>query len=195
MNATKPVLAILLAATAMLHGCGLKPQVLRLDPAPVKVEASQVGAGKTVALKVTDVRPTKQLGQVGDPDGKLVDVSMEEDPSPRIQARVKDALSQMGFNVVPWTEGADPALQIELRRLDLQSLKTPFTFETELRAEVAAHASNGNSFFDRQFNVRTRKDGAAPPYEKDSNALVNTAVSQALEDLLSDEQLISTLSR
>src|SRR5690606_13369454 len=90
---------------------------------------------------------------------------------------------------------ADPALQIELRRLDLQSLKTPFTFETELRTEVAAHASNGNSYFDRQFNVRTRKDGAAPPYEKDSNALVNTAVTQALEDLLSDEQLVSTLTR
>jgi uncharacterized lipoprotein YajG len=195
MKTTKALLAILLGAAAMLHGCSLKPQALRLDPEPVKIQPSEAGAGTTVALEVADLRPTKKLGEVGDPNNKMVDVSMEEDPSPRIYERVKEALARQGFDVVPWTEGAEPSLKLELRKLDLQSLKTPLTFETELRAEVAAHAKKGNSYYDRQFNVRTRKDGAAPPYEKDSNALVNTAVSQALEDLLSDEQLIGTLTR
>lgn len=187
--------ASLLAAMVILQGCSLKPQNLRLDPQPVKVGESQAGSGTTVALQVADVRSTKKLGEVGDPDNKMVDVTLEEDSSPRIYERVKEALMRMGFAVVPHSEGTDPALRIELRKLELQSVKTPFTFETELRAEVAAHANKANSFYDRQFNVRTRKDGAAPPFEKDSNALVNTAVSQALEDLLSDEQLLNTLTR
>ena len=195
MNMKTALLASLLAAMASLQGCSLKPQNLRLDPQPVKVEQSQVGSGITVALQVVDVRPTKKLGEVGDPDNKMVDVTLEEDPGPRIYERVKEALTRMGFAVVPHTEGADPALRLEVRKLELQSVKTPFTFETELRAEVAAHANKANSFYDRQFNVRTRKDGAAPPFERDSNALVNTAVSQALEDLLSDEQLLNTLTR
>ena len=195
MNAKTAVLTTLLMMTAALQACSLKPQYLRLDPQPLKVEEAQVGNGTTVGLQVVDVRSPKKLGEVGDPDNKMVDVNLADDPSARIFERVKDALTKMGFTVVPGSENADPALNVELRKLELQSVKTPFTFETELRAEVAAHASKGNSYYDRQFNVRTRKDGAAPPFEQDSNRLVNTAVSQALEDLLSDEQLLDTLAR
>lgn len=184
-----------LAALFALQGCSLKPQNLRLDPQPVKIQESSIGSGTTVALEIKDARSTKKLGEVGDPDNKMVDVSVEEDPSPKIYARVSEALTRMGFTVVPYADGADPSLKLEIRRLDLTSVKTAFTFETELRAEVAAHAARSNSYYDRQFNVRTRKDGAAPPFEKDSTALVNTAISQALEDLLADEQLLATLSR
>jgi len=187
-------LPAVLVAGIVLQGCSLKPQNLRLDP-EVKVQESSIGNGTTVALQVSDSRATKKLGEVGDPDRKMVDVTVEEDPSPKVYARVKDALTKIGFNVAPYSDGADPSLKLEIRKLELQSVKTPFTFETELRAEVAAHAAKGNNYYDRQFNVRTRKDGAAPPFEKDSTILVNTAVSQALEDLLSDEQLLALLSK
>jgi uncharacterized lipoprotein YajG len=192
MKAITWLSAALLGAIA-LQGCSLKPQSLRIDPQQIRVQESQVGAGTTVALQVSDVRQSTTLGEVGDPDNKMVDVTLAENPSPKIYERVKEALTRMGFSVVPYSEGADPSLKLEVRKLELQSVKTPFTFETELRAELGAHAARGDGYFDRQFNVRTRKDGAAPPYEKDSTALVNTAISQALEDLLADEQLLGTL--
>jgi len=191
---TKIWWSVLLMALLVLQGCSLKPQNLRLDPQQIKVQDSQVGSSTTVGLKVEDVRPTKKLGEVGDPDRKMVDVSVEEDPSPKIYDRVKEALTRMGFTVVPYSDGMDPSLKLEIRKLELKSEKTPFTFETELRAEVAAHVGKTNGYYDRQFNVRTRRDGAAPPFEKDSTALVNTAISQALEDLLADEQLLGTLT-
>ena len=125
----------------------------------------------------------------------MVDVRVDEDPSPAIYERVKQALTRMGFSVQPYGGGMDRTLEISIRTLELQSVKKPLTFETELRAEVAAHAANSTAYYDRQFNVRTRMDGAAPPYEKDSTKLVNTAVSQALEDLLADEQLLDLLAR
>jgi len=192
MNAKIWLCASLLAVLP-LQGCSLKPQNLRIDPQQIRVQESKVGEGTTVGLQVTDARPAKKLGEVGDPDNKMVDVSVEEDPSPKIYERVSDALTRLGFTVVPFAEGADPALKLEVRKLELKSVKTAFTFETELRAEVGAHAAKGNGYYDRQFNVRTRKDGAAPPFEKDSTVLVNTAIAQALEDLLADEQLLGTL--
>jgi len=97
--------------------------------------------------------------------------------------------------VEPYGEAMERTLDIKIHKLELQSVKQPLTFNTELRAEVAAHAANFTAYYDRQFNVRTRKEGAAPPYEKDSTILVNTALSQALEDLLADDQLISTLAQ
>ena len=188
---------LILSVVMMLagaQGCSLKPQNLRIDP-EVKVTEAQVGNSKTVGLQVSDFRPDKKLGEVGDPDRKMVDVRVDEDPSPAIYERVKKALTSLGFSVQPYSDAMDRTLDIKIRKLELQSVKKPLTFDTELRAEVSAHAVNSTEFYDRQFNVRTRKDGAAPPYENDSTVLVNTAVSQALEDLLADEELLAMLAR
>ena len=177
-----------------MQGCTLKTQYLRIDP-EIKVKETQIGSNKTVGLRISDSRADKKLGEVGDPDRKMVDVRVDEDPSPAIYERVKQALIRLGFSVQPYGETMDPTLDIKIRTLELQSVKQPLTFDTELRAEVAAHAANSTAYYDRQFNVRTRKQGAAPPYEKDSTMLVNTALSQALEDLLADEQLLALLAR
>lgn len=185
---------VLLGMVAAIQGCSLKPQNLRLDP-PLKVTESSVGNDRMVGLAVSDSRTDKKLGEVGDPNTKMVDVAVEEDPSAAVYARLEEALAKLGFSVVPYSDAMERTLQVDIRSLQLKSVKTAFTFETELRAEVGAHAANGPSYYDRQFNVRTRKDGAAPPFEKDSSMLVNTAVSQALEDMLSDEQLLDLLAQ
>jgi uncharacterized lipoprotein YajG len=177
-----------------MQGCTLKTQYLHIDP-EVKVNPAQIGENKTIGLRVVDGRSDKKLGEVGDPDRKMVDVRVDEDPGPAVYERVKQALTKLGFTVQPFSDGMDRTLEITIRRLALQSVKQPLTFDTELRAEVNAHAANSAAYYDRQFNVRTRKVGAAPPYEKDSTVLVNTAMSQALEDLLADEKLLTMLAQ
>jgi uncharacterized lipoprotein YajG len=183
-----------IALSLATQGCTLKPQYLHIDP-EVKLKEESIGHGNTIGLRVTDERTDKKLGEVGDPDRNMVPVMVTEDPSPAVYERVKQALTKLGFSVRPSGDTMDPTLDISIRKLQLQSVKRPLTFETELRAEVGAHAINSTSTYDRQFNVRTRKEGAAPPYQKDSTVLVNTAVSQAIEDLLSDEQLLELLAR
>jgi uncharacterized lipoprotein YajG len=186
--------AAVIALTMGTQGCTLKTQYLRIDP-DIKVKEAQIGGDKTIGVRIADARAEKKLGEVGDPDRKMVDVLVEEDPSPAIYERVKKALTKLGFSVQPYGETMDRTLDIKIQMLELQSEKKPLTFDTELRAEVTAHAANDNAYYDRQFNVRTRRASAAPPYEKDSTALVNTALSQALEDLLADEQLLALLAR
>jgi len=183
--------AVLLMGT---QGCSLKTQNLRIDPT-VKVKESQIGDGRNIGVRVTDDRADKKLGEVGDPDRKMVDVRVEEDPSPAIYNQVKQALNKMGFSVQPFSNAMVSTLEIKIVNLELQSVKQPLTFDTELRAEVAAHVANGSEYYDRQFSVRTRKEGVAPPFERDSTQLVNTALSQALEDMLSDQDLLAMLAR
>jgi len=194
MNSKVWLAAAAIVLSVGVQGCSLTNQYLRIDP-EVKVKEEQIGGNKTIGLRISDSRADKKLGEVGDPDRKMVEVRVEEDPSPAIYERVKQALTKQGFSVEPYSETMDRTLDISIRKLELQSVKQPLTFNTELRAEVAAHAANGTAYYDRQFNVRTRREGAAPPYEKDSAALVNTAMSQALEDLLADEQLLITLAK
>jgi uncharacterized lipoprotein YajG len=194
MNTRLTALLTAIGLVVVAQGCTLQNQNLRIDPV-IKVAKSDIGAGKIVGLGVTDVRTNKKLGEVGDPDREMFDVVVEEDPSPAIYDRVKGGLEALGFTVVPTSEAMRRTLNVELRSLELSSVKTPFTFETELRASIGSRATNDTAFHERQFNVRTRKDGAAPPFERDSTALVNTAISQALEDMFADEELLNLLAQ
>jgi uncharacterized lipoprotein YajG len=184
-------LAILIFAA---QGCTLKPQYLHIDP-EAKVTQKTIGAGNQIGLRVSDERGDKKLGEVGDPDRKMVPVTVEEDFALAIYERVKQALTMLGFSVEPYSDTMDRTLDIGVRKLALSSVKKPLTFDTELRAEVGARAVNSTGNYERQFNVRTRMESAAPPYQTESAQLVNTALSQALEDLLSDEQLLALLAK
>ncbi|HET8728074.1 MAG TPA: YajG family lipoprotein [Alphaproteobacteria bacterium] len=186
--------AILAAIGILLPACALTPQQLHLEPT-VAVKSEPVASGTTVAVSIEDRRTDSKLGEVGDPNTQMVEVSLTEDFKPRLYEEVRKVLTGLGFTVVPAGEEADHSLQIDVRRLELSSVKQPFVFDTELRAELGAVATNGPDTYDRLYYVRTRKETAGPPYLKDSNALINTAVSQALQDMLSDERLLDVLTR
>jgi len=188
------VLNLTAAAAIALSGCALTPQNLHLEPA-VTIQPTPVASGTIIGLAVEDNRSTQKLGEVGDPNTQMVDVSLTEDFRPRIYEEVARTLTALGFNVAPYSDNLERSLMIDVRRLELSSTKQAFVFETELRAELGAVARNGGDTYDRLYYVRTRKETAAPPFLKDSNALVNTAVSQALDDMLSDRRLFELLTR
>ena len=194
MNKRCWLTVIAIGLVALVQGCSLKTQNLHLDPA-LRASGPSVGNGALIGLSVKDARADKKLGEVGDPNTKMVDVRLDEDFGPTLYNRLSNALSERGFRIVPYSDAMTRTLQVEVRRLELSSIKQPFQFETELRAEVAALARGENESFDRLFYVRTYKESAGPPYHKDSNALVNSAVSRALEDMVSDERLLDMLSR
>jgi hypothetical protein len=87
------------------------------------------------------------------------------------------------------------SITVAINSLVLNSVKRPFDFETELSAEVFASAGNADATFDRTYYVRTRKTTAGPPYQRDSNELVNDAVSKALSDMVNDDSLMEMLVR
>jgi uncharacterized lipoprotein len=188
------VLYLTAAAVIGLSGCALTPQNLHLEPA-VTIQPTPVASGTIVGLAVEDNRSTQKLGEVGDPNTQMVDVSLTEDFRPHIYEEVARTLTALGFNVAPYSDNLERSLMIDVRRLELSSTKQAFVFDTELRAELGAVARNGGDTYDRLYYVRTRKETAAPPFLKDSNALVNTAVSQALDDMLSDQRLFELLTR
>ena len=188
------VLCLTSAAAIALSGCALTPQNLHLDPA-VTIRPAPVASGTIVGLGIADNRATQKLGEVGDPNTQMVDVSLTADFTPRVYDEVSRALTALGFNVVPYSDNLERAIMIDVRRLELSSIKQAFVFDTELRAELGAVARNSGDTYDRLYYVRTRRETAGPPFLKDSNALVNTAVSQALDDMLSDQKLFELLTR
>ena len=179
---------------AVIQGCTLHPENVRVDPT-VELPHSLAGGGNTIGIAVDDARGVKKLGEVGDPNHAMYAISVNEDPSPVIYSRVSSALAELGYNVVPYTEGMDPSLKIDVEVLKLDSDKRAFDFLTTLHAEVAAHARNGKESLDAKYTVDQSVNTAGPAYKRDTTRLVNAAVSRALQDLLADQQLLDTLNK
>jgi len=178
----------------ILQGCALHPENIRIDPA-IDLPKSLLGGTNTIGVAASDARAMKKLGEVGDPNREMFDVSVNENPSPAIYSRVSNALGKLGYKVAPYAEGMEPTLKIEVETLKLDSDKRAFDFLTTLHAEVRAYARNGKESLDKKYIVDQSMNTAGPAYASDSTRLVNSAVSMALQDMLSDQQLLDVLNR
>lgn len=178
----------------LFQGCTLKTQNLHLDPS-IDAAGEPITSDTRIGLEVVDNRPSKKLGEVGDPNKEMFDVVLDEDFTALVRDRMKEVLESRGFDVVLGTGVMTRSITVAISGLELSSVKRPFDFETEIRANVLAVATNADASYDRVYFVRTRKTTAGPPFERRSNQLVNEAVSQALSDLANDENLFDMLVR
>ncbi len=186
--------ALVVFLAAVIQGCALTPQNLHLDP-DVEYMGGTTTSETLIGFSVIDARPTKKLGQVGDPNTEMVDVTLDEDFVPLLSERLSANIEKRGFSVVPSSPAMTRSLTVRIDSLVLNSVKTPVTFETELRAEVTAAAYNDDERYERVYYVRSYQETAGPPYLKHSNKLVNQAVSQALNEVLNDDKLFQMLAR
>lgn len=187
-------LSVAFGIFAVIQGCSLRPENIRVDPT-IDLPQSLVGSAKTIGVAVSDARAAKKLGEVGDPNREMYAISVNSDPSPVIYLRVSTALAKLGYKVVPYTEGMEPSLKIDVATLTLDSDKRAFDFLTTLHAEVAAHTRNRGESLDEKYTASQTMNTAGPAYTADTTRLVNAAVSRALQDILADQKLLDTLNK
>jgi uncharacterized lipoprotein YajG len=188
------VLPVLGLTIALFQGCSLRPQNIKLDP-PVDVAPSSVGQGKIVWVQVRDTRVRKTLGNVGDPDGKFTQVSVDDDFSLTVYQRLSAAMRKIGFVASPTPGPDDRKLVIEVRELKFQSLKQTLTFSTEVSVSLIAMATHGSDHYDRVYNAGEQKTSPLMPDERERAEAVNRVVGVALDDMLNDPKLVGLLAQ
>jgi uncharacterized lipoprotein YajG len=189
----RSVLAVL-AVGVLAQGCNVEPHNIRLEPS-VPMRQSDVGRGKVVGLEVVDTRADKKLGVVGDPEGKFIYLSLTNDPAQAVYKQVSRGLEKLGFSVQPASDPAERSLKVDLSDLTYESIKKKATFDTLAKVSVGATVRNGPDSYDRTYNVKQEKAAGAPPSASDDAKVVNGIVSMALEDMLSDKQLVALLAK
>ncbi|HTS54428.1 MAG TPA: YajG family lipoprotein [Burkholderiales bacterium] len=193
MNAKFQFASIFLSLS-VVQGCALAPQTVHLAP-QVQVPQSDVGKGKVIGLDVTDTRADKKVGIVGDEKIKFVPVLAEDQSPSAVYREAADALVKLGFKVEPASGDSERVLRIELSELEYQSLKRPFTFDTEAKVTLAAIAQNGPTRLQRTYETEEASTSGSPPTQGEIARTINDQVSKALDDVLADKQLIALLSK
>ena len=194
MNQKLGLLLALLAIAALTQGCNVEPHNVRLAPT-VKVQPSELGQNKVVGLEVVDSRADKKLGVVGDPQGKFVYLTLANETPPTIYKQVADGLEKLGFTVQPATGSEERTLKVDVTELSYESVKKPMTFDTVAKVSLAATARTEAQTYERAYNVKQEKAGGSPPSNEDDTRIVNSLVSMALEDMLTDKQLLALLAK
>jgi len=194
MSPKHQIVLFILGFAATVQGCMLKPEAVHFAP---KLEARQanVGDGKTLGLEVADVRPDKKVGIVGDPKMKYITVTAEDASPSAVYKEAADALTKEGFKVEPISEATERSLRLELRELQYESIKQPFTFDSKAKVLVGAVARNGGARYERTYETEETSTTGAPPGQSEIGVTINRLLSASLNDVLADKQLMAILAK
>jgi uncharacterized lipoprotein YajG len=194
MNARFQLLLVLLGLGVVVQGCNLKSETVHFSP-QLHVQQNDVGQGKVVGLSVADARADKKVGIVGDPKIKSITVSAEDDSPSLIYQQTADALTKLGFKVEPASDATDRTLRVEIRELQYESLKRPFTYDAKAEVLVGALAKNGGERYERTYQTEETSTTGSPPGQSQISKTINGLLSTAIDDLLADKQLMAVLAK
>lgn len=177
-----------------VQGCMLKSETVHFAP-ELHARETDIGQGKVLGLEVADVRADKKVGIVGDPKMKFITVTAEDDSPSKIYKQAADALTKLGFKVEPASDVTERALRLEIRELQYESIKQPFTFDSKAMVLVGAIARNGPDHYERTYETEQTSTTGAPPGQSEIGKTVNSLLSTALDDVLADRQLVAVLAK
>lgn len=187
-------LAFLAVCAALLAGCGVPAQTVSLAP-EAKVAMTNVGHGKTVALRVVDTRTDKVLGYRDMDRSKTAPLTVEGDLNAVVGQATSKALNELGFAPVAYKEGAPRSLTVTIRELGYRAESQNVTKKVAVKCVLAVKAINGQASYEGAFPVSQEKEVVMTPNEDDNARLVNAVLSESLTMLMADPELTRFLAR
>lgn len=179
-------------AVALLSGCAFTPQAVVITP-EIETTSSTEGANRALALNVVDERPRQSLGTRG-VRGVGADLTVQGDLRQVVEKAIQDGLTRKTFKV----SGSDTdnrLLRVEIRNLDYQVIQGFWAGTLKVDVSLKAVCQRGNARPYEQLHRGDISDAIGVVQgEASNNTYISKAVSQAVNSLLKDEQLMRCLA-
>jgi uncharacterized lipoprotein YajG len=187
---------VMLSILAMIaSGCAFTPQSIAVKP-QVDVVASKIGNGSPLPVNVVDERPKKSLGTVG-ARGVGADITVEGDLVAAVHNALGEGFSRMDFKPTTTSarNGSKSELRVEIRNLDYTIIQGFWAGTLRVDAGLKAICIlNGSRPYEKLHHGEF-VESVQVVQGKDANAgYINTALSTAVNSVLSDKELASCLS-
>ena len=182
-----------LIITMLVAGCAYIDQNLQVAPT-TNIATSSIGSGKPVELKVVDDRDQTIIGRRGSAYGPAAKIQTNQDLAGLLREAVADGLRRKGFALAQ-TGSPASSMRVELRTLAYDASMGLWTAGNVGSAvvKVIATAPSGKTYeksYRGQREIRTAFVGS-----QETNAnVINDALSDALDQVFSDEELLKNLA-
>lgn len=160
----------------------------------VTVAEANVGNDVELAVKVVDERPDRALGRRGSALMTGAQITTDQDVAGIIYEQLVEGLKKKGFNSVAYEENFPRRLKVEVRLIKYYTSTGFWTGGVHTSAALKAVAANSDKVYENFYRVENEKRVVFVPGAKTNDRLINEVVSEVLQKLLSDQDLMAFLA-
>jgi uncharacterized lipoprotein len=190
----KKVTVFLLFAVALTSGCAFsphKPVVIKPD---LQVQPSSIGQGREIWINVVDERPHSTLGTRG-VRGIGAEIGVEGDLRIPVCNAMTDGLKRLGFLPVGSRPADGREIRVEIRNLDYTVIQGFWAGTLRTECGLKAVCILGNSRpFENLYRGEFQESIQIIQSDENNERYINSAVSSAINALLSDPELLKHLA-
>jgi uncharacterized lipoprotein len=186
--------ALFLSCILLVNGCAYTPQKVLIDP-DCNISLSNIGKGKSVAVKVVDERPKETIGHRGAGYLTGAEITTDQDISSVIYDEVEGALERKGFKAVSFTEEEKRFLKIEVRLIDYSTSAGFWHGYLHTKSAMKVFAKNGVDSYEKLYREENEENLWFVPGDEHNVELINIIVGDVIEQMFSDSQLLNLLTR
>ncbi len=143
-----------------------------------------------------DERLSSAIGSRGlGPGGMSAEITTSDDIAKIVNDQVSSAMTQRGFTVKPGPQRGLPELRIEVRNLAYQV--TPGIITGHLRAEAVLKGActvSGERRYEHLYRGESTEEVLVVQFAESNSKHLNTALSAALNGIVTDQQLATCLA-
>jgi uncharacterized lipoprotein len=186
----------MLPAVFLLAGCATTPQAIQLNLQP-DVPVSSQGHDVRVVVRVVDKRSGNILGYQTHENGeKKNPITTVQDVAKTIYQALAQGLRRQGFGPHQYRgpSEARPRLTVTLEKLSYTRNNQGIGNQIHVQAKLAANADTVRQKYHAVYTVDKNKRHDLVDSKKENAKLVNAALTQALQNLLSDRKLIAAMA-
>ena len=183
-------IAVLLASA----GCAFNPQTANITPT-VSVMSSSDGKGVSVAVRVSDERPSKSLGRRGTGYGAAAEITAAQNIAAVVQKEIVAGLNKKGFAAMDGEGKANARLSVEVRLLEYSTSQGFWTGGVNVKGALKAVATRNGQTYEKMYRTDKEERVVVVPTAETNEKWINDALSEVLRQLLDDSGLVMFLTK
>ena len=188
------VALLVILGSLCLCGCAWTPQHITLAPELGDYSPTKVGRLQAVGVQALDERPDKTLGHRS--TGAVGAKMTIDDPEGIVSATVMESLRMNGFTAVEYDPALPRNLKIEIREIDFYLSKGIWwSGGVHTSASLKVIATNGPRTYEEFYRAENERRTLVAPGEGDNERDVNETLSEAIQKIHHDNELMQFLAR
>ena len=179
-----------------LSGCVLNGQTVTLEP-QVRISATGIGEGRTVAVTIKDGRPDQRYGTrvaPGSPAYGLGAISSAPDQDERVLSVINQMLQKQGFVVKEGDPETQLTLVAELRELRYSMYNRVLSLGVHVDGVLHVIATNDHRRYEQSYRANIERTVLVTPTAAGNAELINEVASGLLQKMADDKELFKFLA-
>lgn len=178
----------------LLSGCTFIDQKVKISP-HLNIGTADIGKGKKVALDVLDEREDSLIGKRGTGMVRGAKIATDQDVVELFNTAVAEGLQRYGFSVVGRSEDVPTKLKVEIRSLNYDVTMGFWTGGNMGKASLKVVATVNDKIYEKMYRGEKEIRTAFVASQETNSKIINAAVSEVLESMFNDKQLLEFLSQ